>query len=188
VSVKGPSTALARRYARALLSLAVERGEAVRLRGELAEAVRLLGQHPTLLEALTHPAVGADKRRRLVAAVWRERGASRLLLRLLDLLATRDRVGLLSTIGESYLAQWNRQRGVISAEAVGAVALDPAQTAALAGAIGRVTGAEVELRASVVPEVLGGLCVRFGGRVYDGTVRARLRALRQRLVEPGPGA
>ena len=65
-----------------------------------------------------------------------------------------------------------------------AFALDDGQTHALAAALGGVPGKQVELREHVDPSLLGGLVVRMEGRVYDGSVRGRLRALR---AAPGRG-
>jgi F-type H+-transporting ATPase subunit delta len=185
--VKGGSRALARRYARALLEVATEpsrRGKPKpeRLRAELAEAESLLQKHRDLRTVLTHPAVSVEKKRKIASAIWEKTGGSELLVRLLDLLASRDRLELLPEITREFGEAWNAARGAIGAEAVAAAPLEKAQVAALAQALGRLTGLEVELRESVDPELLGGLLVRMGGRTYDGTVRTRLRALRRQLV------
>jgi F-type H+-transporting ATPase subunit delta len=62
------------------------------------------------------------------------------------------------------------------------VALDEAQTRAVAEALRKATGKDVELQTRTDPALLGGILVKMAGRTYDGTVRGRLRALRQRLV------
>ena len=84
-------------------------------------------------------------------------------------------------IADAFGQRWNAQRGVVSAQAVAAIELDDAQATALASAIETATGREVELETRVDPGVLGGLRVLMGGRTYDGTVRARLKRLRDRL-------
>jgi F-type H+-transporting ATPase subunit delta len=186
VAVKTRPAAAARRYARALLDVALEQRLADRVRGELTEASELLSQHAELREALTHPGV-ADKRAPLVNAIW-ARSASEPFLRLMRLLAERDRMTLLPAIEATYVALWNAHRGVVSAEAVTAVELEEEQRMALAGAIEKAVGAEVELQARVDASVQGGVCVRLEGRVYDGTLRAQLRALREQLVGGSQGA
>jgi F-type H+-transporting ATPase subunit delta len=121
-------------------------------------------------------------KRRFIAALGEKVGASELLRRLLDLLATRDRLTLLPVLIQTYGEMLNARRGVVSAEAVSAGALSADQRQALAAALAKVSGLEVELAARVEPQVLGGLLVRMGGTTYDGTVRARLAALRRVLV------
>ena len=123
----------------------------------------------------------------MLAALADRAGASVLLLRLVELLATRDRVALLPDVVEAYADLANAARGVVSAEAVSAVALPEAQRRALAVALGGPAG-PAELRSRVDPALIGGLLVRVGGRTYDGTVRTRLAALRRRLAATSPGS
>lgn len=174
----------ARRYARALLDVALAQGTAAQVREQLRDAVALLEGHADLEAILSHPAVGPERKKKVVEAVWGGKGE--LLVRLLRLLVDRGRVALLPAIEEAFVALWNAKRGVVSAEAVSAVSLDEAQKAALAQAIRQLTGMEAEIRTEVDPSLLGGLRVRMGGRVYDGSVRAQLKALRARLGEGAP--
>jgi F-type H+-transporting ATPase subunit delta len=183
--VTGTPRALARRYARALLDVTDRQGPnaALALRDELRAFAPIVAGHPELRRALLHPGLGSEVKRRLLAAVADRAGVSTLLRRLLDLLAARDRVALLEDIVEAYAGLANAAQGIVSAEAVSAVALPDPQRRALAAALGDA----VELRTRVEPHVLGGLLVRVGDKTYDGTVRTRLDALRQRLAAAGPG-
>lgn len=180
--LKRTEVTAARRYARALLEVAFTSagGDPGALRRELSEAAALVEDRHDLAEALASPAVPADRKRALVEAVWRE--ASPLLRRLLTLLVERGRMGLLPALAAAYGELWNAARGVLPAEATCAVPLTGEQRAEVERALGRATGRDVELTAQVDPAVLGGLLVRVGGVVYDGTVRGRLRALRERLT------
>ena len=181
----GSPRALARRYARALLDVADRQGPnaVLALRDELRAFAPIVAGHPELRRALLHPGLGSEAKKHLLAAVADRAGASTLLQRLLDLLAARDRVALLEDVVEAYAGLANAAQGIVSAEAVSAVALPDPQRRALAAALGDA----VELRTRVEPYVLGGLLVRVGGKTYDGTVRTRLDALRQRLAAAGPG-
>jgi F-type H+-transporting ATPase subunit delta len=187
--VTGTARALARRYARALFDAALREGpEApLALRDELRAFAPFLTGHAELRHALQHPGLGAEPRRRVLAAVADRAGASVLLRRLLEHLATRDRIALLPDIVEVYADVVNAARGVVSAEAVCAVAPTKEQSRALAVALGGPAGL-AELRCRVDPELIGGLLVRVGGTTYDGTVRTRLAALRRRLAPPSPGS
>jgi F-type H+-transporting ATPase subunit delta len=178
--VRPRAQGVARRYARALLDVAGQQGDAAfALRRELREATALLAAQQDLRKALEHPALPAERKRKV--AVW-GRGASPVMVRLLDLLVERGRMELLPAIEESFSALWNAQRGVVAAEAVSALALDEAQTRAVAEALRKATGKDVELQTRTDEALLGGILVKMAGRTYDGTVRGRLRALRQRLV------
>jgi F-type H+-transporting ATPase subunit delta len=184
--VRGTETAAARRYARALLDLALRAQAAESLRDELRAAVQLLEREVDLREALAHPALTAEKKRQLVEAVW-QGGAGDLLVRLLVLLAARNRVALLPAISAAFGQEWNQHRGVLSAEVASAVALDDLQAKAIQVAVERLAGKPVELSHRVEPGLLGGLRLSLAGRVYDGSVRGRLQSLRQTLLGQVPG-
>lgn len=171
-----------RRYARALLDVALEKGEAEALRAELAAMVAVIAAHEDLSALLAHPAVSAERKRKLVSAVAGRARASELLTRLLTMMGERDRLDLLPMVEAAYAKLWNAHRGVVAAEAVSATPLDETQTRAVARALGVATGREVDLSARVDPRLLGGMLVKMEGRTYDGSVRARLLALRRTLA------
>jgi F-type H+-transporting ATPase subunit delta len=178
----------ARRYARALLDVALETGDPSRLREELRTVAGLLRDQRTLALALGHPAFRAERRRALVRALLHGSGASDLLGRLMDLLADRGRLALLPRIAVAYEEAFNLQRGVVTAEAVTAQALGADERERLAAALRAASGREVELTTRVDPATLGGVLVRMGGKTYDGTVRRQLARLRERLVLGTEGA
>ncbi len=173
--------AVAQRYARALLEAAGP--DALKVRDELRAFVPLVEGHGELRRVLLDPALGTEPRRRVLAALAERAGASPVLLRLLDLVAVRDRVGLLPELCGAYAELANQAHGVVSAEVVSAVPLAEPQRQGLAGAL----GGRVELRCREDPALVGGLVVRVDGTTYDGSVRARLAALRRRLASPSPG-
>jgi len=187
--VTGTVRALARRYARALFDAAARQGPQtpLALRDELRAFAPLLAGHAELRHALQQPGLGAEPRRRVLAALAGRAGGSVLLRRLVELLASRDRVALLPDVALAYAEIANAARGVVSAEAVSAVALPEAQARALAAALGG-PGGPAELRCRVDPDLIGGLQVTVGGKTYDGTVRTHLRALRRRLAATSPGS
>jgi F-type H+-transporting ATPase subunit delta len=184
MALKSGARVVARRYARALLEVAMAGttgpdNEPAAVRAALEQARRLVEENPELARALTHPGVPTAARQKVVAAVWGH--APEVVRRLLRLLVDRDRVLILSAITEAYIEAWNAARGIVAAAAVSAVELDAAQKQALALALGKVAGQEVELHTSQDPLVLGGVRVTMGGRTLDGTVAAQLQALRRRL-------
>jgi F-type H+-transporting ATPase subunit delta len=176
------SPSLARHYARALLDVALQQGDAEALRAELRGAVGLLSEHPDLARVLGNPALPPSRKKGVVLAVWAEDRASALFRKLLVLLVENGRLEALPAIESAFGSLWNAHRRVASAEVVSAVPLDEDQRRALAGALEKAIGMGVEMEMRLDPGVLGGVLVQVGGRSYDGTVRARLRALKERLA------
>jgi F-type H+-transporting ATPase subunit delta len=175
--------ALARRYARALLEVADAKGgeTALALRDELRGFASQLEAHAGLRRALAQPTLGAEAKRKIVTALAEAAKASPLVVKLVEVLAARDRLGLLGDVAAAYAELANASKGVVAAEVVSAVPLAPEQRKALERALAGTAGS-VELTSEVEPALVGGLVIRMAGRTYDGSVRTRLAALRQRLA------
>jgi F-type H+-transporting ATPase subunit delta len=172
----------ARRYAQALFELALERGQAEDVRAALRSVAATLAGQRALRAVLLSPAVSGDRKKGIVSALWGAReGAEALVARLVALLAERHRMGALERVEEQFTALWNAHRQVLSAEVVAAVPLDAGQLDGLRRAVRTATGRDVEFKTAVDARVLGGVRLTMDGRVYDGTVRAQLAALRTRL-------
>jgi F-type H+-transporting ATPase subunit delta len=107
----------------------------------------------------------------------------RLALNLVSLLAVRTLCHLVPGILDEYERLVDAHGGIERAEVVSAVDLNDAQRSAVLGVVEDIVGTEVRLTTRVEPEILGGLIVRVGDRVMDGSVRARLREMRRRIVE-----
>lgn len=180
--MKKAPLSIARRYARALLDIAREKGGADALEPALRNAAKLFESHADLRAALSHPALSAPKKKKVAAEVFQP--GPPLLMRLLDLLIDRDRMILLAPIARTYTELWNEHRGVVAAHAVSATPLADAQQKALVAAAKTLAGREVSLETSVDPSLLGGVLLHMDGKTYDGSLRAHLRALRERLA-PG---
>ena len=180
--MRSSSLGAARRYARALFDVALQGAGPETVRVELLDVVRILGESRDLAKFLEHPAVNVEKKKKVVAAVWAEGRATDLVRRLLLLLADRGRIGLLPDIATAFGDLWNAHRRVSAADIVSATPLEPGQRSAIVRAVEAATGMGVETREALDPSVLGGVRVTVAGRTYDGTVRQRLRALRETLV------
>jgi F-type H+-transporting ATPase subunit delta len=179
--VKRPPASAARRYARALLDVAIGKGDPRAVERDLAAVRADLAASPELRGALANPALSAERKKALVSAVWAGR-SSELVGRLLALLTDRDRLDLVPLIVENYRLLVLAHEDVAPAQVVSAVTLDGEQLAAIEAVLRKATGTRVEVEASVDAELLGGVLVKLGGRHYDGSVRGRLKALRASLA------
>ena len=101
---------------------------------------------------------------------------------LIGLVLRRRRVDALPHIAREYRRLYNRRAGIVEAVATSALALDAAELSALTMRIEKMTGGKVELETAVDPTILGGIQVRIGDTLYDGSVRGRLERLRTKLA------
>jgi F-type H+-transporting ATPase subunit delta len=180
--MKAHSETVARRLAQALLDAESVNptGPALALQC-LAESRQVLAQCAEARKILEHPLTPSPAKEAILAAVTRDAAGSAAVRQLLRILAARQALSLLPAIEAALLALWNARCGVVAAEASSATPLAADVVEQLRRALERTSQRKVELTTTVVPELVGGVIVRFAGRVLDGSVRGRLKALRERL-------
>lgn len=147
---------------------------------EIFRFERLLEREPALRAALTDPGLPAERKSALLNDLL---GSARpTTLRLLEIAVTRRRGGSLeSALDElSKLAAQRRERYIAKVRV--ALPLESDHEVRLAAALARIYGREVQLQVAVDPTVLGGVEVRIGDEVLNGTVAHNLEAVRRRLA------
>ena len=164
--------------ANAALRAAEAAGELDDVEDELFRFARLLEREPVLRAALTDPGLPADRK----AAVLRDLLGSRAratTLRLVEVAVTRPRARSLETALDELaeLAAQRRQRYVAQVRV--ARPLEPQQETRLLASLERLYGRKIQLQVDVDPSVLGGISVRVGDEVLDGTVRRHLEDVRR---------
>jgi F-type H+-transporting ATPase subunit delta len=176
----GSRTSIARRYAEAAFEIA-ERDDTVDQWLAQLGAVAAAVTDSTIVHRLEDPQVALETRS---AALHKVLGADMLpqLGNLIGLVLRRRRVDSLSSIEREFRRLYNRRSGIVEAVATSALALDAAELAALKSRIETMTGKTVELETAVDPTILGGIQVRIGDTLYDGSVRGRLERLRAKLA------
>ena len=174
-----PTTA-ARRYAEAAFEVGRRDGTVEAWRRELDLAARLLGDE-AVMRGLMNPAIPLEERESIVSrALGGE--VSRPVLNLILLLLGRGRIELLPRVAAEFDRLDDRRRGITHATATSAAPLAEDEVSALTSRLERLTGGTVRLELQVDPDIIGGLIVRVGDRLIDGSVRGRLERLRSRLV------
>lgn len=166
-------------YASALLAVARAEGVLEDVEDELFRVSRTIGGDDRLRSALTDIAIPLETRQAVVEEVLK--GARPITKSLVSFIVGIGRAKDLPEIVDEFLKQSASERSREVAEVTSAVDLDEATKAKLAEALSQATGKQVEVHVIVDPYVLGGLRARIGDRVIDGTVRSRLRKLRESL-------
>ena len=176
------STAAARRYARALFSLAGEEGRIDAVRGELTALRRAFHENRELHNAIFRPLHPAAERRAVLAAVCERFGASRSVVNFLRLLVDRRRLVDFDAICDEFDRLADEAAGRVRADVVSATPLRDDQRERLRRALAARTGKQVELAERVDPALLGGAVASVAGVVFDGSLRTQLAQLRGSLT------
>lgn len=172
---------IARNYAETLLELARRagdlRGWGVMISG-VADAVQ---NDETLRRFLESPRISAEHKSAVLGRALQDRVPA-LMVRFLQALLRHRRQMLIPDIAREYLDLVDVQEGRLHARVTTAHEPTPADRAAIAAQLSRVFGTEVVPHVEVDASILGGLVVRVGDTVLDGSVRRRLTTLRRRML------
>jgi F-type H+-transporting ATPase subunit delta len=175
------TTPVARRYAQALHAQAEQSGQVAAVDADIETIRATLAGSDDLRRLLGSPIVARGKKRSILHALFGAQiGKSSLAF--LDLLVDKDREGDLAEIAEAYQAMRDRQQGVVVAQVRTAIELTPAEQSELKAALAGPAGGTVRLETRVEPDLIGGMVVRLGDTVYDGSVRHQLQQLRERFA------
>jgi len=181
VSPAARTSAVARRYARALLEVATERGAQDEAGQEIAALGELFEQDPMLRLSLTDPMVPQGRREEILQALLEVARPREELARLLRQMLAYDRMGRVTEVAAAYRQLMDEQRGIVEVEVATASALTAAQRKRLSAALEKMTGKKVRLTESLDPGLLGGVLARIGDKVYDASVQGRLRQIREEM-------
>ncbi len=171
---------VARVYAQALLAAARDAGVVEPVRRELGDFVAALAASASLRDVLADPRVETAAKRRVLAEITRS--GQRLLGNALQLMLERGRFAAVPDLYQAYDALALVKEGVVEVEVVSAAELSPETEKKIAARVQEATGRRAELSRRVDPAILGGLVLRIGDVMVDGSVKARIRQLRRKLA------
>ena len=166
-------------YAEALYEAAVDAGAVEQVARDLRDFRDAYAESEELARSLASPELETARKRAIVAGL--SGAAHALVRRFLDVLVERGRIEALPQIVEAFDERVAEAEGRITVEALTAVPLTDELRQAIVNKVERDTGRTVSLVERVDPELLGGLVLRAGGIVVDGSVRSRIEALRRTL-------
>jgi F-type H+-transporting ATPase subunit delta len=175
------SEVVASRYAAALADVALDDGNAERVRGDLAAFVGAFEESPELRNVLETPSIPPELKRKIVDELGRRMDLATAVRNFVFLLIDNRRIEMLREIQRAFHEALNSRLGIADAEVTSARELSAEQRRELTGALERRTGKKIEARFRQDASLLGGAVVRVGSVVYDGSVREQLTRLREQL-------
>lgn len=176
------SSAAARRYARALFSLATDDGAVDAIRGDLTRMSDVLDENRELKDALFRPLHPVKERRAVLESLCSRLGSRPVVASFMTFLIDQRRLIDFPGIRGEYDRLADEAAGRMQAEVVAASELPETQRERLRSALAQRTGREIDLVVSVDPELIGGAIAKVGGVVFDGSLRTQLAQLRDNLT------
>jgi F-type H+-transporting ATPase subunit delta len=177
----GIQASLAGRYAIALFELANERKQLDAVGESLAALKQALADSEDFRALTTSPLIGRDQAMRAVAATGGAMKLDPITANFLGVLAKNRRLAQLGNVIRAFNTLAARHRGEITAEVTSAHKLDEGQVDAIRKNLRTRYGSDIAVDLSVDPAILGGLVVKIGSRMIDGSIRTKLNSLAQAM-------
>jgi F-type H+-transporting ATPase subunit delta len=174
-------TVAAKRYAKALFEVAQAKGQVAETENHLKLVADVLEGNAELRAFLSAPGVPQEAKTGALRTVFGQT-VSAEVLNALCLLVERGRQNEIDAVREAFMALSGEALGRIDATVTSAKPLSDEEKDRLAAAFGKILGKTVRLQANVDPSLLGGLTVRIGDTLYDGSLRSKLARLEKDLL------
>jgi F-type H+-transporting ATPase subunit delta len=173
--------AYARRYSQAIFRMALQEKDLNRWQSDLRKVATLLKDN-ALASLIANPEVTGEAKLKTLSQ--RLGDVNPLVIKLVLLLAAKGKLAVIDDIAEEYQALVDNYRGVEGteiAEITTAIPLDNDYQLKIAQRITEIVGKPVMLRPKVDPAIIGGIIIRVGDKLIDGSLRSKLAALRKDL-------
>ena len=174
---------LALRYAHAFASVTASKNlDTSVTQQQLNDFNDTLAESRALREVLANPAIPSDEKLKVLDAIAARINMLPQVRNFLAVIMDNQRLSELNEIVAEYHAVIDEQSGMAEAEITSALPLNDEDRANLESQVAKLAGGRVRTTYRQDPTLLGGAVVRIGSTVYDGSIRAQLEQLKQKLV------
>lgn len=175
------SSRIVRRYAKALILIGKEDGQAEKYREELDGFISVLDAQPVFEQTIGNPLYDTESRRKLLAGVIEKLQFSDVMRSFILLLFDKQRFFHIRGISEHYARLADELKGIVRANLVSATNLEEETIGRIREALSKMTGKSVILKTDLDPGLIGGVVTRIGDLVLDGSIRTQLKNMKESL-------
>jgi F-type H+-transporting ATPase subunit delta len=169
-------------YATALAEIALQQGATEPISNQLMDFRKTYAESVELRNFLSNPAVPPQQKHGVIEKIVERLGASIIIRNFLFVVVDNQRAQQLPQMVHTFLEVMRQRQGVAEADVESALELNAVQKKQLLQTLERLTGKKIQAKYSLDPALLGGLVVRIGDTIYDGSLKNRLNQMRTRLA------
>jgi F-type H+-transporting ATPase subunit delta len=173
---------IARRYATALADVAIERGDTDAVQKELAEWDTMISSNPQLREAFGNPTIPYEQKQNLLRELTKKTNIGPTTANFLQVLLRNQRINEIGEVSKRFALILDQRVGVVAAQVTTARPLPKKSVQSLETKLTSVTGKKVRLTFATDQGLIGGVIVRIGSTIYDGSVRNQLQQVERQLA------
>jgi F-type H+-transporting ATPase subunit delta len=167
------------RYSKAIFEMALERMELDKWDMDL-QTLDILSKNMEFVSVMENPKFSFENKSSLLNS--QSKNVGRLAMNLAYLLTQKGKFRLLSDIYSEFRSMLDNYKGIEKAEVTTAVQLEDKEISDLAEQLGNMSGKKISMSLNVDPQIIGGIIVRVGGKIIDGSTRGQLTALKNEMV------
>ncbi|MFT4415410.1 F0F1 ATP synthase subunit delta [Fredinandcohnia humi] len=172
---------VAKRYAVALFQLASEQNALDQFEAELRTVKQVFANSAEFQSVLKNPKLTADRKKSIITEAFV--GFSQMTLNTLYLLVDRHREEIIADVADEFIALANNKRGVAEAVVYSVRPLTKEEESSISSVFAQKVGKTSLLIENIVdPSLIGGVKLRIGNRIYDGSVKGKLERLERELI------
>jgi F-type H+-transporting ATPase subunit delta len=181
--MKAEANAVARQYAEAVLDIAYKAhpGAADVIYNDIKLVNSFFNADSELGLVIGHPSVPAEEKRKIIVSLFQSR-VQELTLRLLELLLDKRRMHILPALETEFHALLNERKNIVSATLTSADKLSDNAVADIKARLTEHLGSKLELDVKVDPTLLGGVVLKLGDQVIDGSLKGKLASIEKMLT------
>lgn len=172
---------VAKRYAVALFKIAEEKNALEQIQSELEIVKQVFNENKDVLPTLKHPKITGEQKRSLINNSFK--GFSTEVTNTLLVIVDRRREEVISDFVDEFLILSNEAQGIAAADVYSVRELTDEEKTSISEMFTKRLGKKtLKIKNIVDPSLLGGIKLRIGNTIYDGSVIGKLERIERQLV------
>ena len=176
------SEVAARRYSVALFEAGREQGKIDTYFEQIKDVAAVLSDHKDLMELLTHPNIEKKDKKRVVGDIFKDK-IDEEIIKLISLLIDHERIKEIKLVYEDYKSLVYEFRGIEVAYVTTAVKMLDSEVNAIKEKLSKKYNCTIEVENIIDEKIIGGVYLRIGDEVIDGTVKGTLEKIRKEIMK-----
>jgi F-type H+-transporting ATPase subunit delta len=173
-------TIISKRYARALFSFALEKGQIEQVYRDMLLVNEVMKDNRELRYVMSSPIIPGGKKIRIIRSLLEKR-ISELTFRFIILVLKKDRALLIRFIASNYIDLYNDHHNIVTAVLVTASKINPETRDDLLQQLNAISDKTIKLEEEVNEDLIGGFVLRFKDAKYDASLRNKLDELSKKF-------
>jgi len=169
-------------YAKALFELAVEEQMIDQILAEYEFVKNSFDEFPDFLEIVKSPQLSNDDKIKIINETYGGK-VSELLINFFKILVDKKRSNVIRDVYDDYKVMVDNHKGLVVARVESVIPLEANEIEVLEAKLNNVTGKTVTIENVINPEIMGGLVVKVGDKVVDGSVKRKLDNMKHELAQ-----